>query len=189
MEKYTFVTDIETTSGAFGHLTDCAYYTQTIAIPTQSDIRAAVREEITARVGRIQDRLKHVEESIDARARDASRKAASEAKALADSIVEHAREAFAETIAELLMPHYRLLEQHLGLESPVGTVKANAASAKKRPNSARKTSPSGSAGKSLPASAGKKKAGTSAKSPKKKTPAKPTAASRRTKGAKSCREK
>lgn len=182
MKKHTFVTDIETSSGVFGQLTDCRYYTKTIDIPTQSDIRAAVKEEIAARAGRIQDRLKHVEER-------ASRKAASEAKELVDSIVEQAREAFAETIKELLMPHYHLLEQHLGLKSPGETAKANAAPAKMRSKPARKTPPSGSAGKSLSANTRKKRAGTSAKSPKKKTPANPTEASRRTKGAKSCREK
>ena len=49
----------------------------------------------------------------------AAGKDATAAKEEVKRLVETAREAFCEVIEELLVPHYRLLAQHLGVELPV----------------------------------------------------------------------
>ena len=112
MAKHTFVTKLELTK-RFGAVTDVEYYDDMVDIPSKSEIREIAKTAMSSE-------LKKVVQSVESAAKTATAAAmdASVAREEIARIVETARETFREVIDELLVPHYRFLAQHLGIELP-----------------------------------------------------------------------
>ena len=128
MAKHTFVT--------VSHLTGDE--TRTVDILTRADVRKIVAEVIGLEVGDIDGKLKMQERKL-AKTSEQTATAAKDAAAAKEGVkrlVETARETFREVIEELLVPHYRLLAQHLGIELPT---KLTSVASKNRTSSTRKT--------------------------------------------------
>ncbi len=119
MARHTFITTVGAEKVGFrGHgvLTDVTYDDETVDIPSKSEIRKLITEEIgqvTQDINLLNRKLDEVAEQAKAATKDAA--AAREA---VERIVETARETFRDVIAELLAPHYRYLEEHLGIKPP-----------------------------------------------------------------------
>ena len=94
--------------------------TKTVDILTRAEITKIVEDVVDNRISEIKDGLKAQERKIDKILKrvDVAEKDAAKASREVQLFVETTRETFRDVIDELLVPHYRFLAQHLGIELP-----------------------------------------------------------------------
>ena len=144
MAKHTFVTASHTTWDE----------TKTVEILSRADIRKLVSATVEDASKAMSSELKKVAKSAETAANTANSAAADAAAAreTVEKFVEMARETFRDVIAELLAPHYRYLEEHLGIKPPEieNANEKPSSSSRRRPVPVRNTPPSSSDIKPLP---------------------------------------
>ena len=115
MARHSFVTDLEVQRNWAGLVKGIQPDQKTVEILSRSDVRKIVLEVIDEEVW---DKLKSKERKIT-KVGEQAETAVKDAKVARKEIqrfVETARETFRDVIDELLVPHYRFLAQHLGIE-------------------------------------------------------------------------
>ena len=112
MAKHTFLTELELTK-RLGVVTDVEYDDETVDIPTKGEIREIAKAALSIEMKKIGKIAEIATEKAKAATTDALA-----AREMVEKFLETARETFRDVIAELLAPHYRYLEEHLGIKPP-----------------------------------------------------------------------
>jgi hypothetical protein len=112
MAKHTFLTELELTK-RLGVVTDVEYDDETVDIPTKGEIREIAKAAFSIEMKKIGKIAEIATEKAKAATTDALG-----AREMVEKFLETARETFRDVIAELLAPHYRYLEEQLGIKPP-----------------------------------------------------------------------